>query len=415
VNVLLLRDVAAVLLAGGAGERLYPLTKDRAKPAVGFGGPYRIIDFTLSNCVNSGLRKIFIATQYKAQSLNRHVRMGWSIVNTELGEFVDVLPPQKRVGENWYLGTADAVYQNLYSISQESPRWVIILSGDHIYKMDYGKMLDVHIARGAVLTVGALQVPLADARRFGVLEVDDDSRVTGFQEKPASASPTPWAPDSCLGSMGIYIFDFDVLARELARDAEESTTHDFGRDIIPHLVSTGERVYAYLFWDENKKTSKYWRDVGTLDAYYEASMDLIAIDPTFNLYDPDWPLRTYQPQFPPAKFVFNEDGRRGLAIDSLISMGCIVSGSEIRHSILSPGVRVHSYCEIEDSILMYNATIRRHARVRKAIIDRDVEVPAGAVIGYDPAEDRRRHTVSDAGVVVVTAGEECYVDPQYAG
>ena len=415
MNVLLLRDVAAVLLAGGAGERLHPLTKDRAKPAVGFGGPYRIIDFTLSNCVNSGLRKIFVATQYKAQSLNRHVRMGWSIVNTELGEFVDVLPPQKRVGENWYLGTADAIYQNLYSISQESPRWVIILSGDHIYKMDYGKMLDVHIARGAVLTVGAIEVPLSEARRFGVLQVDEDSRVTGFQEKPASAQPTPWNPENCLGSMGIYIFDFDVLARELARDAEESTTHDFGRDIIPHLVSTGERVYAYLFWDENKKTSKYWRDVGTLDAYYEASMDLIAIDPTFNLYDPDWVLRTYQPQFPPAKFVFNEDGRRGLAIDSLISMGCIISGSEIRHSILSPGVRVHSYCEIEDSILMYNATIHRHTKIRRAIIDREVEVPAGAVIGYDLAEDRRRHTVSDGGVVVVTPGEECFVDPQFAG
>jgi glucose-1-phosphate adenylyltransferase len=414
MNVLLLRDVAAVLLAGGAGERLHPLTKDRAKPAVGFGGPYRIIDFTLSNCVNSGLRKIFIATQYKAQSLNRHVRMGWNIVNTELGEFVEVLPPQKRVGENWYLGTADAVYQNLYSISQEQPRWVIILSGDHIYKMDYGKMLDVHIARGAVLTVGAIEVPLTEARRFGVLQVDEDSRVTGFQEKPASAAPTPWNAENCLGSMGIYIFDFDVLARELARDAEASTTHDFGRDIIPHLVSTGERVYAYLFWDENKKTSKYWRDVGTLDAYYEASMDLIAIDPIFNLYDPEWVLRTYQPQFPPAKFVFNEDGRRGLATDSLISMGCIISGSEIRHSILSPGVRVHSYCEIEDSILMYNATIHRHCKVRRTIIDRDVEVPAGAVIGYDLAEDRRRHTVSDGGVVVVTPGEECFVDPQFA-
>jgi glucose-1-phosphate adenylyltransferase len=415
VNVLLLRDVAAVLLAGGAGERLHPLTKDRAKPAVGFGGPYRIIDFTLSNCVNSGLRKIFIATQYKAQSLNRHVRMGWNIVNTELGEFVEVLPPQKRVGENWYLGTADAVYQNLYSISQEQPRWVIILSGDHIYKMDYGKMLDVHIARGAVLTVGAIEVPLTEARRFGVLQVDEDSRVTGFQEKPASASPTPWNAENCLGSMGIYIFDFDVLSRELARDAEASTTHDFGRDIIPHLVSSGERVYAYLFWDENKKTSKYWRDVGTLDAYYEASMDLIAIDPIFNLYDPEWVLRTYQPQFPPAKFVFNEDGRRGQAVDSLISMGCIISGSEIRHSILSPGVRVHSYCEIEDSIVMYNATIRRHSKVRRAIIDREVEVPAGAVIGYDLAEDRRRHTVSDGGVVVVTPGEECFVDPQFAG
>jgi glucose-1-phosphate adenylyltransferase len=345
--------------------------------------------------VNSGLRKIFIATQYKAQSLNRHVRMGWSIVNTELGEFVDVLPPQKRVGENWYLGTADAVYQNLYSISQERPRWVIILSGDHIYKMDYGKMLDVHIARGAVLTVGAIEVALGDARRFGVLEVDDDSRVTGFQEKPATASATPWNPDSCLGSMGIYIFDFDVLAaRARARRGGEHHPRFRARHHSPPRLP-GERVYAYLFWDENKKTSKYWRDVGTLDAYYEASMDLIAIDPTFNLYDPEWPLRTYQPQFPPAKFVFNEDGRKGFAIDSLISMGCIVSGSEIRHSILSPGVRVHSYCDIEDSILMYNATIHRHCRIKKAILDREVEVPAGAVIGYDPAEDRRRHTVSD--------------------
>ena len=415
MNVLLLRDVVAVLLAGGAGERLYPLTKDRAKPAVGFGGPYRIIDFTLSNCANSGLRKIFIATQYKAQSLNRHVRMGWSVVNTELGEFVEVLPPQKRVGENWYLGTADAVYQNLYSISAEQPRWVIVLSGDHIYKMDYGKMLDVHIARGAVLTVGAIEVPLTEARRFGILEVDEDSRVIGFQEKPASASPAPWSQDQCLGSMGIYIFDYEVLARELLRDAEESTTHDFGRDIIPHLVRSGERVYAYLFWDENKKASKYWRDVGTLDAYFEASMDLIAVDPVFNLYDPEWPLRTYQPQFPPAKFVFDEDGRRGSATDSLISMGCIVSGSRVAHSILSPGVRVHSYCDVEDSILMFNATVRRHARIRRAIIDREVDVPAGAVIGYDPAEDRRRHTVSEGGVVVVTPGEECYVDPQFAG
>jgi glucose-1-phosphate adenylyltransferase len=341
--------------------------------------------------------------------------MGWNIVNTELGEFVDVLPPQKRVGENWYLGTADAVYQNLYSIAQEQPRWVIILSGDHIYKMDYGKMLDVHIARGAVLTVGAIEVPLVEARRFGILDVDEDSRVVGFQEKPASASPTPWNPDVCLGSMGIYIFDYEVLARELIRDAEESTTHDFGRDIIPHLVSTGERVYAYLFWDENKKASKYWRDVGTLDAYYEASMDLIAVDPVFNLYDPEWPLRTYQPQFPPAKFVFDDDGRRGHAKGSLISMGCIVSGSEIRDSILSPGVRVHSYCTVDQSILMYNCTVNRHARIKRAIIDREVEIPSGAVIGYDPAEDRRRHTVSEGGVVVVTPGEECYVDPQYAG
>jgi len=410
VNVLLLRDVAAVLLAGGAGERLYPLTRDRAKPAVSFGGPYSIVDFTLSNCVNSGLRKIFIATQYKAQSLNRHVRMGWSVINPELGEFIEILPPQKRVSENWYLGTADAVYQNLYSIERESPRWVIILSGDHIYKMDYSKMLDVHIARGASLTMAAIEVPLTESRRFGVIEVDEDSRLVGFEEKPVSARPTPWNVSVCLGSMGIYIFDTDVLVRELIRDAEEPTSHDFGKDILPRLVAGGERVYAYLFWDENKKESKYWRDVGTLDAYYDASMDLIQVDPVFNLYDPDWPLRTYQPQFPPAKFVFDEEGRRGSAVQSLVSMGCIVSGSNIQRSILSPGARVHSYCEIEDSILMPNTTVNRHSRVKTAIIDGEVSIPRGAVIGYDAAEDRRRHTVTDNGVVVVTQGEECAVD-----
>ena len=415
MNVLLLRDVLAVLLAGGAGERLYPLTRDRAKPAVTFGGPYRIIDFTLSNCLNSGLRKIYIATQYKAQSLNRHVRMGWSVVNPELEEFIEVLPPQKRVGEHWYLGTADAVYQNVYSIEREQPRWVIILSGDHIYKMDYGKMLDVHIARGASLTVAAIEVPLGESRRFGVVSVDEDSRVTGFQEKPPPAAATPWKPNVCLGSMGIYIFDVQVLVRELVRDAEEpGSSHDFGKDIIPHLVTAGERVYAYLFWDENKKESKYWRDVGTLDAYYDASMDLIQVDPIFNLYDPDWPLRTYQPQFPPAKFVFDEDGRRGSATQSLVSMGCIVSGSQVSRSILGLGVRVHSFCDIQDVIVFPNATINRHSRIRRAIIDRGVVVPRGAVIGYDPVEDRRRHTVSEGGVVVVTPGEECYVEEHSA-
>ena len=410
MNVLLLRDVVAVLLAGGAGERLYPLTRDRAKPAVSFGGAYRIIDFTLSNCINSGLRKIFIATQYKSQSLNRHIRLGWGVVNTELGEFVEILPPQKRTGENWYLGTADAAYQNLYSLGREKPRWVIVLSGDHIYKMDYGKMLDVHIARGATLTVGAIEVPVAESRRFGILEVDDDSRVTGFQEKPSEATPTPWNAEFALGSMGIYIFDFEALERELLRDAEESTSHDFGKDIIPNLVQRGERVYTYLFWDENKKESQYWRDVGTLDAYFDASMDLIQVDPVFNLYDPDWPMRTYQPQFPPAKFVFNQEGRRGEATESIVSMGCIVSGSRVQRSILSPNVRVHSFCDIQDSILMPNAIVHRNARIRRAILDRDVEIPQGAVIGYDPAEDRRRHTVTENGVVVVTPGEECLVE-----
>ena len=413
MNVLLLRDVAAVLLAGGAGERLYPLTRERAKPAVPFGGPYRIIDFTLSNCINSGLRKIFIATQYKSQSLNRHIRMGWNVVNRELGEFIEVLPPQKRVGEHWYLGTADAVFQNLYSLQREAPRWVIVLSGDHIYKMDYGKMLDVHIARGASLTVAAIEVPVTESRRFGVLEVDEDSRVTGFQEKPETARPTPWNPGFCLGSMGIYIFDTETLVSELVRDAQQDTSHDFGKDIIPKLVQSGEKVYAYLFWDENKKESKYWRDVGTLDAYYEASMDLIQVDPVFNLYDPGWPLRTYQPQFPPAKFVLSEDGRTGHALDSIVSMGCIISGSLVKRSILSPGVRIHSFCDVQDSILMPNATIHRHCRIRRAIIDRAVDVPRGAVIGYDQAEDRRRHTVSDGGVVVVTPGEECFVEAEY--
>src|SRR5258706_10212117 len=280
MKVLLPRDVVAVFPAGGAGERLSPLPRDRAKPAVSFGGPYRIIDFTLSNCINSGLRKIFVATQYKSQSLNRHVRLGWGFVNSELGEFVEILPPQKRVGESWYAGTADAVYQNLYSLEHELPRWVIVLSGDHIYKMDYGKMLDVHIARGASLTVGAIEVPISESRRFGVLDVNEERRIIGFREKPDSAPSVPWNPGYCLGSMGIYIFDTDVLVREVRRDAEDETSsHDFGKDIIPKLVEEDEGVFAYLFWDENKKESKYWRDVGTLDAYYEASMDLVQVDP----------------------------------------------------------------------------------------------------------------------------------------
>ena len=413
MNVLLLRDVVAVLLAGGAGERLYPLTRERAKPAIPFGGPYRIIDFPLSNCINSGLRKIFITTQYKAQSLNRHIRIGWNVVNRELGEFIEILPPQKRMGEHWYLGTADAVWQNLHAIEREGARWVIVLAGDHIYKMDYGKMLDVHIARGARLTIAALEVPLSEAHRFGVLEVDAEGRVTGFREKPEQPPSAPWSPGACLGSMGIYIFDSDVLVRELQRDSETASTHAFGRDIIPQLVSAGERVFAYLFWDENKKESQYWRDVATIDAYFEASMDLVQVDPVFNLYDPAWPMRTYQPQLPPAKFVFAEDGRRGGATQSVVSMGCIISGSELRRCVLCPDVRIHSFCDVQDSILLPGAIVNRNSRIRRAIIDRGVEVPRGAIVGHDPSEDRRRHTVSEGGVVVVTPGEECFVDPQF--
>jgi glucose-1-phosphate adenylyltransferase len=402
-----LDDILVILLAGGAGERLYPLTKERAKPAVYFGGPYRIIDFTLSNCINSGLRRIFIATQYKSLSLNRHIRMGWNVVSEELGEFIEILPPQKRVGEHWYLGTADAVFQNLYSIERESPSHVIVLSADHVYKMDYSKMLRFHLERNADATLAAIEVPLADSSRFGIVGIDQNDRVIGFEEKPRHPAPVPGSPDVALASMGIYIFKADVLVRALEDDAiRPDSQHDFGRNIIPSLFSTAP-VYAYRFYDENKKSSKYWRDIGTLDAYFDASMDLCHVSPDFNLYDPEWPLRTYQPQAPPAKFVFAEEGRRcGQALDSVISNGCIISGSRIVGSVLCPNVRVHSFCEIQQAILMPGVRVGRHARIRRAIIDRDVLVPRGALIGFDHEEDRRRHSVTDGGVVVVTAHDE---------
>ncbi len=406
-----LDDSLVIVLAGGAGERLYPLTKDRAKPAVYFGGPYRIIDFVLSNCINSGLRHIFIATQYKSLSLNRHIRMGWNIVSEELGEFIEILAPQKRVGEHWYQGTADAVYQNLYSILREQPRYLIVLAGDHVYKMDYARMLGFHQSRRAAVTLAALEVPIADASRFGIVAVDEDDRVRGFEEKPEKPSPIPGTPDFALGSMGVYIFDMDLLVRALESDAIQPTSHDFGRDIIPALIHH-ERVFAYRFYDENKKAAKYWRDIGTLDAYFEANMDLCHVNPEFNFYDPEWPLRTHQPQAPPAKFVFAEAGKRcGQALDSVISPGCIVSGSTVLGSVLCPNVRVHSFCHIEQTIVMPGVRIGRHARIRRAIIDRDVLIPRGAIIGYDLEEDRRRHTVTDSGVVVVETDDEPLVRP----
>jgi glucose-1-phosphate adenylyltransferase len=407
----LLDDSLVIVLAGGAGERLFPLTKDRAKPAVYFGGPYRIIDFALSNCLNSGLRRIFIATQYKSLSLNRHIRMGWSIMSEELGEFVEILPPQKRVGEQWYQGTADAVYQNLYSITRENPRRLIILSGDHVYKMDYARMLRFHDERRAAVTLAAIEVPIADASRFGIPAIDSEERVIGFQEKPQVPNAIPGSADFALASMGVYIFEMDVLVRALDADAALPTTHDFGTDIIPALIPEVP-VYAYRFYDENKKSSKYWRDIGTLDAYFEANMDLCQVNPEFNLYDPEWPLRTHQPQAPPAKFVFAEVGRRyGHALDSVISPGCIVSGSSIYGSVLCPNVRVHSFCHIEQCILMPGVRVGRHAKVRRAIIDRDVLIPRGALIGYNTDEDRRRHTVTDSGIVVVTTDDEPLIAP----
>jgi glucose-1-phosphate adenylyltransferase len=404
-------DSLVIVLAGGAGERLYPLTRDRAKPAVHFGGPYRIIDFALSNCINSGLRRVFIATQYKSLSLNRHIRIGWNIVSEELGEFIEILPPQKRVGEHWYQGTADAVFQNLYSILREAPRHLIVLSGDHVYKMDYARMLRVHRERGAAVTLAAIEVPVADGRRFGIVAVDERDRITGFHEKPLEPIPIPGSPELALASMGVYIFETDELVRALEADAGQPTAHDFGKDIIPAMVPRVP-VYAYRFYDENKKASKYWRDIGTLDAYFDANMDLCQVSPEFNLYDPEWPLRTYQPQAPPAKFVFAEEGRRcGMALDSVISPGCIVSGSSIHGSVLCPNVRVHSFCRIEQSILMPGVRVGRHARIRRTIVDRDVVIPRGALIGFNPEEDRRRHTVTESGVVVVTTDDEPLIGP----
>ena len=403
----MLDDVVVMVLAGGVGERLFPLTRERAKPAVYFGGPYRIIDFTLSNCLNSGLRKIFIALQYKSLSLTRHLRFGWSVVADELGEFVEVLHPQKRVGEHWYQGTADAVFQNLYSIQREEPRHLIVLSGDHVYKMDYARMLRFHLDRGAGATLAVIEVPSEEAHRFGVIEVDGAERLTGFLEKPKDLP----AGQQVLASMGIYIFNMDVLVPALEEDARAATSHDFGKDIIPALISKVP-IYAYRFTDENKKAAKYWRDIGTLDAYYEANMDLCHVNPEFNLYDPEWPVRTHQVQAPPAKFVFADEGRRsGLALDSLISAGCIISGSTIRGSVLCPNVRVHSFCSVEESILMPGVRVGRHAQLRRVIVDRDVFIPRGAQIGYNADEDRRRHTVTDRGIVVVTKEDEPFIAP----
>jgi glucose-1-phosphate adenylyltransferase len=407
-----LDDILVILLAGGVGERLSPLTKERAKPAVYFGGPYRIIDFTLSNCINSGLRRVFIATQYKSLSLSRHIRMGWNVVSEELGEFIEMLPPQKRVGEHWYLGTADAVYQNLYSITREAPNHVIVLSGDHVYKMDYSKMLRFHIERNADVTLATIEVPVGDGRRFGIVGVDENDRVNEFFEKPADPPGVPGSPDVALASMGIYIFRSDILMRALEEDAANpQSEHDFGKNIIPTLIHSGA-VFSYRFYDENKKAAKYWRDIGTLDAYFEASMDLCHVNPEFNLYDPEWPLRTYMPQAPPAKFVFAEEGTRcGQALDSIISGGCIISGSRVSGSILCPNVRVHSFCEIEQTILMPGVRVGRHARLRRTIVDRDVLIPRGALIGFNLEEDRRRHTVTEGGVVVVTAQDEPLIAP----
>lgn len=407
-----MKDTLGVLLAGGAGERLYPLTRDRAKPAVTFGGIYRIIDVTLSNCVNSDLRRVYILTQYKALSLNRHIREGWNIMGSEMGEFIEVLPPMKRVSEQWYQGTADAVYQNIYSIGSEQPRHVLILSGDHIYKMNYGRMLQQHNDSGADVTLATIQIDLDEVQRFGVVDVHSDNRVVGFEEKPKETKlRSPYSKDKVSASMGIYLFNTDVLIPALLKDAEDpKSSHDFGKDILPKMVDE-YRVYAYDFVDENKKEALYWRDVGTLEAFYEANMDIVSVSPVFNLYDSDWPIRTYQQQYPPAKFVFAEPGRTGQATDSIVSAGCIVSGSSVRNSILSPDVRVNSYSDVDASILFSHVNVGRHCRIRRAIIDRDVHIPEGTTIGYDVEADRQRYFVTDSGITVVTRDYSLFENP----
>ncbi len=402
-------NVLTMIMAGGKGERLSPLTLHRAKPAVPFGGQYRIIDFTLSNCINSKLRKIIVLTQYKSHSLERHISLGWNFLNPEMGEYIMTLPPQQRIDEHWYQGTADAIYQNIYTIEKERPQELLVLSGDHVYKMDYTKMLAYHRRRKAEATVSAIEVNKEEASEFGIIEVDKDYNIVGFEEKPKKNPKTiPGKKDKCFASMGIYIFNTATITQMLREDAELATSHDFGKDIIPTMFKS-RKVLAYNFIDENKKRSKYWRDVGTVDAYWEANMDLASIMPLFNLYDQRWPLRTYQRQYPPAKFVFAQEykgGRLGVALDSIVSAGCIISGGRVQDSVLSHAVRVNSYSEIHESIIMERVNIGRQCKIKKAIIDKDVTLPPGTTIGYDPVEDRRRFTVSPGGVVVVAKGQK---------
>ncbi|HWR36775.1 MAG TPA: glucose-1-phosphate adenylyltransferase [Clostridia bacterium] len=408
-----MKDTLGVLLAGGAGERLYPLTRDRAKPAVTFGGIYRIIDITLSNCINSGLRRVYILTQYKALSLNRHIREGWtSIMGRELGDFVEILPPMKRVSENWYMGTADAVYQNIYSIGSEEPKYVLILSGDHIYKMNYDRMMRQHRDSGADVTLATILIDPGETAQFGVVEVDSGGRVVGFEEKPRTTQTrSPYNQKMVSASMGIYIFNTDVLIPVLLKDAEDpESRHDFGHNILPKMVDN-YKVYSFNFVDENKKEALYWRDVGTLEAYYEANMDIASVSPVFNLYDHEWPIRTHQRQYPPAKFVFAEAGRTGTAIDSIISMGSIISGAVVRNSVVSPDVRVNSYAEVDSSIVFSHVNIGRHSRIRRAIIDRNVHIPEGSVIGYDTDADRQKYFVTESGITVVTRDYSLFENP----
>lgn len=403
-------SVLAMVLAGGKGTRLEPLTRDRAKPSVPFGGQYRIIDFVLSNCINSNLRRVLMLTQYKGASLDRHVNIGWRFLCRELGEYVDVIPPQQRVGEQWYLGTADAIYQNIYSIEQESCDYTLILSGDHIYRMDYRPMIERHLDTQADLTIATLPVPIAEARSFGVLEVDHQQRVVGFEEKPIRPKSIPGKPDQSLASMGIYVFSTAVMFERLCQDAiRQTSTHDFGKDVIPSMIRDA-RVFSFPFLGPTGEPG-YWRDVGTLDSYYQTSMDLLRPEPPLDLYDLEWPFRTSPTHAAPPKFISSlQEGAerisRGQAVDSMVCPGCVVDGGHVERSILSRSVRVGRGSIVEDSIIFENVQIGEHCRIRGAIIDKDNVIPPGTQIGHDPLFDRQRgFTLSEKGLIVVPKGE----------
>ena len=399
----LTRSTLALILAGGRGSRLKQLTLWRAKPAVPFGGKFRIIDFPLSNCLNSGIRMIGVVTQYKAHSLIQHVQRGWSYLRGEFGEFIDVVPAQQQVGEHWYRGTADAVFQNLDYIREHRPMHVLVLAGDHVYKMDYGPMIAHHVETGADITVGVVQVPREEARDFGVLTVTEDNKVVKFAEKPASPDPIPGRDDVALASMGIYVFKTRLLERMLEEDAfNPQSRHDFGKDIIPAAIHK-RAVFAYPFRDVRTRAQSYWRDVGNVDAFYDANLELVHVSPELNLYDAQWPIWTYQVQQPPAKFVLDEDGRRGHAINSMLAGGCIISGAEVRGSLLFSNVRVEERSLVERSVVLPNVRIGYDCRIRGAVIDEDCEIPDGTVIGHDPEQDASRFHITKRGIVLVTA------------
>ena len=401
----LTKSTLALILAGGRGSRLEELTNWRAKPSLPFGGKFRIIDFALSNCVNSGIRRIGICTQYKAQSLIRHVQRGWSFLDGQFDEFVDLLPAQQRIDATWYQGTADAIYQNLDILRRHDPEYVLILAGDHVYKMDYGRMLEEHVGARAQMTIACIDVPLGEAPSLGVMAVDAERRVVGFQEKPSQPAPMPGRPDRALASMGIYVFDAAFLYDELLRDADDATSsHDFGKDIIPRLLRQGARAHAHFFADSCVNISNgvpYWRDIGTIDAYWEANIALTDVVPELNLYDSDWPIWTYQEQLPPAKFVFDDDDRRGTAIDSIVASGCIISGSIVRRSVLFWNVRVHDYCTIEDSVVLPSVEVGRNVVLKRAVVEKHCRLPEGLTVGLDPDEDRRRFHVTERGITLV--------------